>query len=296
MDTMVQKIETACFQASESELLFGLGDFSNGEFSSFSAKVTGPRCAYARTLPSTFIVPECVCVPDASAMAQSRILDPCYWTPRLPYLYDLEIEIRCRNDSEYSFRHTLGLRRWEVSGSNLLLERKRTVLRGVALAAESDVDLSALHDAEMAVIVSNPSEKFLQEASEVGVMVIADCRGSDRPLTQRLLGFSWQPSVALVVPEIDACYVPYSQLLSKYVTTVGDFSPSLQSADWLKAIIVELEHGESLPSAFSKLNKPIIAVRRGVEFSDMCQARAACDRLQADLAPEFDLAGYFVAP
>jgi hypothetical protein len=33
-----------------------------------------------------------------------------------------------------------------------------------------------------------------------------------------------------------------------------------------------------------------------VAYADFDEARAACDRLQAELAPEFDLAGYFVAP
>jgi hypothetical protein len=38
----------------------------------------------------------------------------------------------------------------------------------------------------------------------------------------------------------------------------------------------------------------VIAIREGGTYADLQTARLACDHLQAALAPEFDLAGYFV--
>jgi hypothetical protein len=42
--------------------------------------ITGPYCAYARTLPATYPI----------RSGQVSIVDPCYWTPELPFLYQIE--------------------------------------------------------------------------------------------------------------------------------------------------------------------------------------------------------------
>jgi hypothetical protein len=58
-------------------------------------------------------------------------------------------------------------------------------------------------------------------------------------------------------------------------------------------VAVELAAEERPPSWMASLGKPVIAIRRGGAYANLHEARAACDRLQAELAPEFDLAGYF---
>ena len=59
-------------------------------------------------------------------------------------------------------------------------------------------------------------------------------------------------------------------------------------------IAVELAEGDRPPAWIAKVSKPVIAIRRGRVYADFFEARAACDRLQAELAPDFNLAGYFV--
>ena len=75
-----------------------------------------------------------------------------------------------------------------------------------------------------------------------------------------------------------------------------DFRLDEAVADTCQAIIVELQSDQRPPTSLATLNKPMIAIRRGVAFNNLHEARAACDRLQAELAPEFDLAGYVVGP
>lgn len=291
-----RQISAECFRPTESQATLGLADLSGGAYRSFSGTVTGPKCRYSRTLPATFQVPSCICEADASQMTQAMLPDPCYWTPKLPFLYDCSLDIKHSNGNTEAASHTLGLKRWEIDGDSFFLERKRFVLRGIAVRHESEVDLEEAHEAELAVMVPSPSEVFLQEASERGVMVIADTRDCDDELTRLLLGFSWQPAVAIVVPQPNACYVPHSQILGAILSASQNAASNLRDSDWAKAAIVELETGQKPPDEIQQLNKPVIAIRRGVEYADLTAARAACDRLQAELAPEFDLAGYFVAP
>ncbi len=293
-----EQLDASVFRSSESEASFALYEvFSPTLFRYFGGSLRGPSCRYAKTLASSFPIPRSeILQPGASTFTQTSIVDPCYWTPQLPFLYDFASDIAYADGTSGSECHTVGLRRWEVDGRNFRLERKRMVLRGAVVPAQNDVDLLAARDAEVAVAVNNPSTDFLQQASEIGVMVVADTRQSEADLTKTLLGYTWQPSVALVIPETDAVYVPNSQILAEVVSANSEFSPDSMNADWGRVIIVELDADERPPQAMQQIDKPLIAIRRGVDFSDLHQARAACDRLQAELAPEFDLAGYFVAP
>ncbi|MEM8944441.1 MAG: hypothetical protein AAGD11_04595 [Planctomycetota bacterium] len=294
----IETLDANSYRCTDAELTFALYEVASPTvFQSFGGTLTGPSCRYAKTLPSTTKIPLSEASQDgASTFTQCQLIDPCYWTPRLPFLYKFMPDISYADGSSASIEHTLGLRRWETDGQNFLLERKRTVLRGVFVRQELEIDLDAAHGAELAVMVPNPSRPFLQEASEQGVMIIADIRDCSDNLTNQLLSFTWQPSVGIVLPTMDACYLPHSQILAASINSAGHDSMGVLSEDWVKVVIVELETGEKPSASLAQIDKPVIAIRRGVEFADLHAARAACDRLQAELAPEFDLAGYFVAP
>lgn len=293
---LTQLIEVMYVHCSETDVTLGLCDMSNGQLASFSGTLKGPRSKYARTLPATYQIPKCDCETDQSNFVQQRVTDPCYWTPRMPFLYDLQLELVFRDGTTTTLDHTMGFRRWETSDCNFLLERKRTVLRGVSIRDESDVDLAEAHVAELAVMVHDPSEQFLQQASELGVKVIADLRVEDTQFTSRLLSLTWQPSVGMVLPNNSFDYVPHSQKLAYCSYTAFKLTPDMVNADSpFDVFILELRDDEKLQGQLQDVNKPMIAIRR-MELSSLHEARTACDRLQAELAPEFDLAGYFVMP
>ncbi len=297
--SFIEQIEPNGYRPTEHQVNFALYDMSQGRLKSFSGNLIGPHCQYARTLPATFSVPACECLPGISHFTQQIITDPCYWTPQLPYHYNFEGEAKLADGTVQSWGHTVGFRRWEVEGRNLRLERRRIVLRGAVAAAESEVDLSAAHDAEVALIVKEPSDSFLQQASECGVMVIADLRSNDIALVPRLLSLAWQPSVALVlISPMDRTfgYQPSALTLGHMVHANAQLVPESIAHDWASVILVELNAGERPPHWLANTEKPVIVIRRGEDYADFTAARAACDRLQAELAPEFDLAGYFVTP
>ncbi len=295
--SLVEQIEPVGFSPTEHQVNFALCDGSQGRLKSFRGNLTGPYCQYARTLPATFSVPACVCLPGISHLTQQIITDPCFWTPQLPYLYHFEGEVKLADETVQSWSHTIGFRRWEVAGRNLRSERRRIVLRGAVASAESALDLRAAHEAEVTLIVQEPSDSFLQQASECGVMVIADLRNVDTDLTPQLMKLAWQPSVVLVlVDSRSGFYIPHSTTLGHRVPAHAQRVPESIAHDWASVLLVELNTGEQPPRWLAKADKPVIAIRRGEDYAGFTTARQACDRLQAELAPEFDLAGYFVTP
>jgi len=295
--TFIEQIDPVAFSPTEHQLKFALCDLSQGRLASFQGNLIGPYCQYARTLPATFSIPPCECLPEISNSTQRIITDPCYWTPKLPNLYQFEGEMQLADEAIQSWSHTVGFRRWEVEGRSLRLERRRIVLRGVEAATEGAVDLRDAHDTEVALIVKEPSDSFLQQASECGVMVIADLCEVDAELTPRLLSLAWQPSVALVLlsPTM-AFYAPDALTIGQRVHVKDQVAPENMAQEWASVLLVELNAGESLPHWLANTDQPVIVIRRGEACCDFQQARSACDRLQAELAPQFDLAGYFVSP
>ncbi|NOZ41468.1 MAG: hypothetical protein GXP24_14765 [Planctomycetes bacterium] len=293
--SFIEQIDPVGYSPTEHQVNFALCDMSQGRLASFGGNLIGPHCQYARTLPATFSIPPCEGLPDVSNRTQKIITDPCYWTPQLPYLYTFEGEMKLADGSEQSWSHTVGFRRWEVEGRNLRLERRRVVLRGVVVD-ESSVDLAAAHDAEVTLVVKEPSNSFLQQASECGVMVIADLYNVDTVLTPRLLSLAWHPSVALVLQNEIYGYLPPALIPGHRVHANAQLVPESIAHDWASVILVELNAGERPPAWLANTKKPVIVIRRGEDYADFTAARAACDRLQAELAPEFDLAGYFVTP
>ena len=72
---------------------------------------------------------------------------------------------------------------------------------------------------------------------------------------------------------------------------VGERGEAYEGRD---AFAVELQSGELPSAAFAACARPVLVVRRGADGADVAAARVAADALQAELAPGFDFAGYFV--
>jgi hypothetical protein len=274
MTAFNEQLEIFTHRATESEVLVELGDLPGIEVRSF--QLCGPHCERAHTLPATF---------QADPGGTLLVTDPCYWTPQLPFLYDVELSLQLADGTTATWNHTVGLRRWEIDGRNLFRERRRIVLRAAAVADFDVADLSAAVDAEMALVIRDPSEAFLQRASELGVPIVADQRG----LSPDLVSYTWQPSVALVLLDT-ATTKPHAIKTTSVAHPACDFAANT----WPDAITIELSNSERPPAWAATCEKPVIAIRRQGAYAELAEARQACDRLQADLAPQFNLAGYFV--
>jgi Glycosyl hydrolases family 2 len=292
-ESFSEQLELFTHHATESEVVVEVRDISQGRIRSIHGQLRGPRCAKAKTLSASFAIDRCTCDAKISQSASVLVTEPCYWSPELPMLYDIELELELAGGETATWRRSLGLRQCDIHGRDLFRGRKRIVLRGAVVENASIELLARAADAELALVVRDSDTAFLQRASELGVPLAVDLRGFVGDLTPTLLRFTWQPAIELV-------------LLSNRVTG-ADFKPravragsfvdaALPSAagEGVDVLSWELGPRERLPSWAATCAKPVIAIRRAGPYADLSETRRGCDLLQAELAPEFDLAGYFV--
>jgi hypothetical protein len=262
----------------------------------FTGVLEGPTCKFARTLSTSYKVVRSVGDMLGGTLAEAYVADPCYWTPTLPFLYRLVGEMTRVDGSTLPLDRTIGLRRLRPERASLRLEGERTVFRGVAVASIGVESLDQARQAGTMLILGEPDEELCLAADHFGIGIIADLRNEAAPIGANLRRRAWHPSVMAVILDAEATSAGREAglLVANAVRAaaepdVADFGavPNL--------FVVELSPGESPPAWVASSRRPVIAVRRGAAYADLQGARAACDRLQADLAPEFNLAGYFVS-
>jgi hypothetical protein len=250
----------------------------------------GPQCQYANTLPVT--VPFKPAVGGRSPLSEAWIADPCFWTPAMPFLYSYQLE----RDGRSVEKGDLGIRRFGASGTNLLFERKRWVLRGAMPERLSPDVLPAWHDAALAAVVERPSDSLCAAASRVGVLIVADLSRTAHDVADQLKMLRRWPAVAAVI--VSAAEVAPLRSLARNVLFAQCFSPgeTLAPADQIDFVFCQVEDVRSFAAQIASCRLPIIAQRSVASSRDPLAARAQCDRLQRDLAAGgLDVAGYVVS-
>jgi hypothetical protein len=289
-----EQLDVFTHRATESEVMLTLCDMSRGRIRSFRGELRGPRCLRAKTLQAGFTVTRCECETNVSCSTSLVVTEPCYWTPELPMLYDLNLELELADGSTLTWQTPVGLRRWEIHGRDFFREGKRVVLRGLVIDDCSRSTLERAAEAEVTLVVRDPSNEILDRASELGVPVVVDFRGFSGELTRKLLSYAWQPAVALVLLDDEMASGFYQPAAVKTGGYFDGTEPPRSDWEWVNVVACELEPSEQLLSWAANYPKPVIAIRRGGAYVELAAARQGCDLLQAKLAPNFDLAGYFV--
>lgn len=251
----------------------------------------GPRCEYGRTLASTF---RNRATSDSSV--EFLVTEPCYWSPTMPFLYELR-----RTDAlADGVTHAFGLRQLIAHGRNLRLGGERIVLRGAGCNRLDAASASRAHAAECSVALSSTDEFELSGASRLGAFVLLDAMRFDGDLGALIERCSWQPAAAILAlsrEQLESARnlsgSPPGILLAQSSDS-RDGSDENSMAGGSGVIVAVLEDGQRPPAWVAMCGRPVVAIRRGATYADFQQARTGCDRLQAELAPEFDLAGYFV--
>jgi len=272
---------------------------------SLTGKLIGPHCEYARTLPAEFSFVE-FSPPDIEIFSDlnrpkyiAQVIDPCYWTPELPFLYDLQVSLQREDGKNVEYQAKVGLTRWECHWRNLRLESRRIVLRGSSIEQPTTDSIPIARAANTALIVDRYDRAFCDVADQVGVIVCLDLRTAGDSLSSILSQINSSTSVFLVLISSDQSRQKNPDDLWPTNCIVAEFLSTTSPEDYTDlgtVVAFELRGKERPPSWIAKAPRPVIVIRRGEDYADLVAARAACDRLQAELAPEFDLAGYFVAP
>lgn len=249
---------------------------------SLSGRLIGPTCAYADTLPATARFVDRG--PGGPPLAETIVPEPSFWTPDMPHLYRAELELHEGGHVLATAERVFGFRPLGAAGGLLRLDGKNWVLRGVAVEEEQVGDLAPWHETSTAVVVQRPSDLLCEAASRLGVLVVAELDEPDLAEIRRL--GRW-PAVGLIsLPggcQFNAKTVAHNMLLAERLG--GDAQP----AAWANVVICEAPPGGAWRPPQSLL--PVIAARRQ-RVAAVIDGRAACDRLQAELAPAGLLAGY----
>lgn len=285
---MIDGVSVRLSEATESSVRVTLVASSNANLGG-QWELYGPHCEYGRTLPSTFQGRATAC-----NGVEFLVTEPCYWSPAMPFLYELR-QVGAQGAAQ---RHTLGLRRLIAHGPNLRLAGERIVLRGAGLPGLDESTARDTHDAECAVVLTNGNACSLRTASRFGASVLL-ITAVDADLPRLIETVSWHPAVAGILADRRSL----SATASRAAKAAGILlAQTYDGSNWSDAeslspdaslIAATLAEGERPPAWMASCGRPVVAIRRTPAYADLRQGRAACDRLQAELAPEFDLAGYF---
>jgi hypothetical protein len=255
--------------------------------------VRGPFCARATTLPSR--VPLAACPPGPSLLATAWVPDPCFWSPALPAWYDVQLQLRRGGQLVQQASWQLGIRQLGVRGRDLFLEGHRWVLRGVDRRRAIGGMLDEWRDLSAALLLVEFDEQLARDASQSGVMLLVTVDAPPELLESRLRQISRHAAAAIVVLENDPP-TPQSprQAAPNLLLAARIATESAPVPAWADLAIVACGPATDLAESLRICDVPVLAQRPLPQALPLAAARAACDRLQRDLADAGDLAGYIV--
>lgn len=260
--------------------------------------VRGPFSEFAKTLTADYQLRPVNQAGAKITTAQVMVMEPCYWTPHLPFMYELNLDLKMADGRTEVAHFQTGIKRMHVEGRNIRLQGKRIVLRGLRCSPPDEKMLYLAQECETALVVGYPSEPVCDLASRLGVPLIADLRDDTESWQVVCRKLDWFPAVCLVLMNVEQLTEiievrqwPRHSLVAAVASTssnADDFSTVKY-----QVLAVELAPDERPPAWLAQIDYPVLAISSGSD-STIIEARGHCDRWQAELAPEFDLAGYFV--
>ncbi|MBI3839383.1 MAG: hypothetical protein HY288_15805 [Planctomycetia bacterium] len=286
--------------------------------------LTGPSCLYAKTLKATFSFADRG--PGKSLLAEAIVPEPCFWTPEMPHLYQADVQLRRDGEILARTARMVGIRLLGAQGRKLIYGGKRWVLRAVSRGEVPPTEIGQWRGCDAAMLVRNPDENLCQEASRVGVLLVAElnspsptadsktlsprARASSSPLSPRGRGhgegavLEWPlneirrlsrwPAVGMVVlpsrAALDLDGLAHNLLLAERFGPDQPIEPSV----WADVAVCEVADPDHLAARIADCKLPIIAARAVANATSVAEARAGCDRLQRDLAGQCEISGYIV--
>ncbi len=261
------------------------------EGAKLSGFVEGPYSEYAHTLPFRVTLRDLG--PGETMLAEAIVPDPCFWSPEAPFRYRVEATLLHGDRLVETLNCELGVRTLAAQEKDLRLEGRRWVVRG-GRPDSSDINFDDWHTAGVTLWTESPDDTVCQQASQSGILLIADLRNLTEAPAARLRRLARYPSVAAAVLPSDCTLpenLPRNLLLAEHRTSG---SPS-QPAKWADLYLIEADEPDEFATLASSVDRPVIAV---AETEDSSAApdiiRSHCDKLQRKLAPYGDYAGYVV--
>jgi Beta-galactosidase/beta-glucuronidase len=254
--------------------------------------VRGPRCFLAETLPVTS--PLLDLGPGPTLLARATIPDPCFWSPDLPAIYDVTVNLLRGTQLVATARREVGLRALGVRGRHLALESKRWVLRGVSSESTTATLPRQWHEAVAALVAKDAAPEALAEASQWGAICAAEVRGTTGQIANSLRQLSQYPGVAiaLVRGNLPADFQRSQFAPNLLLAQVIGRGNELVRRPWADLLWVQSDDLLLIGRAAALAELPVVVCRRLARRLPIEAARAACDALQRDLVSVGQFAGY----
>ncbi len=295
---MIDGLSLKIGNCSENDACVVLTSQQDSAIAEISGFLRGPFCDYSKTLTADFSLRKLPGAQHGANSVEALVMEPCYWTPSLPFIYELHLILKMVDGTTVNSTLLTGIKRFSCQRDNLRLEGKRIVLRGLRCRSLDEQVLQAARAHETALLVHKPVPAMCELASRAGVPLIVDLRESSDPLQTMAGKLDWCPAVCVVLLGVDQLAEIGEEWNTLQHSCVAVTASAHSTATEIskvnyQALALELAPGERPPAWTAKIDKPVIAISSGPEAT-IPEARKRCDRWQAELAPEFDLAGYLV--
>lgn len=255
-------------------------------FDRLRVEVTGPYCRYARTLPSTTRAEARIA--GGAALARLAIVDPCFWTPELPFLYRARVTVEQGGVALWSDERACGIRRFGVRGERFYFEAKNWVLRGGAAIPAADFDWDAWRMQDLVAVVNEPDEAFCTAADQLGLLVAARVSTGDRDVLALLRRWERHPAVALAILPGRLALDTGNDVPPGRPVLVAELTNAEAPPEWADAVVGDWTCAPHLAG----VSRPALVSRASGSSWEPAIVRAACDTLQSELATRWQLAGY----
>jgi hypothetical protein len=261
-----------------------------------SGTVRGPECALSRTLPATVRMADMG--PGEGLLAHAVLPDPCSWSPELPGLYRVAIELHRHGDDVDAAQRVLGIRMLGPRGRSLYLDGLRWVPRGISRGAAEPCELAAWREAAAMMIVAEAEadDALCEAASHQGVLLAVRLSGDSDACLRRLAHLARFAATAVAIVErrdVDGAALR-RVAPNILVAALVPANVAVEVPAWAHLAVCEVADPAAFGQRTADLACPVIAVRSLEAVLPLAEARAACDDLQRDLAPHGDFAGYAV--
>jgi hypothetical protein len=262
---------------------------ANAQGCTLSGSLTGPTCPYAHTLPVTLAFVDRGA--GEAPLAEAYVPEPCFWTPEMPHVYRAQVQLSRDGRVLAKAERLVGIRTLGAIGRKLVYDAKRWVLRGVRAAAVPPTDLEAWRESGAAMIVVKPSDALCEQASRIGVLLVAELDEFNFDEIRRLSHWPAVGVVALLAQtpvELDG--LRHNLLLAERF----DAGQIITPAPWARAAVCEVSDTADFAARTSTCPVAVIALRPDERLASVAEGRSRCDHLQRDLAGRGDVAGYIV--
>jgi len=254
-----------------------------------NGQLMGPSCAYADTLPARFALTDRG--PGSAPLAAATVPEPCFWTPDMPHLYRASVELRRGGEVLARATRDIGLRTLGVAGGKLYYDAKRWVLRGVRSTSVPSTELHLWRELQTTLVARNPDDDLCRQASEVGVLLVAELDTLDEGAIRRLA--RWAAVGMVVLPADPRHERAFLRSLGQNLLFAERFvaGDPVRPSAWADVAFCEMDSPE-LTARIEKCAAAIVAVASPTQYPDLATARSECDQLQRQLAGHDQWAGY----